>query len=333
MFEGAKLDGYLRGALGVHGEMRIEQVAGGQSNPTYYVTYDDRRLVLRKQPAQVLPSAHAVDREYRVLRALAHSGVPVPPAILYCDDRSVVGTHFYVMERLDGRVLSDVTLPGLEPAERAAMYDAMVETLAALHALDPAAVGLADFGKPGNYFARQIGRWTKQWELSRTRDVPDLDLLAAWLPANIPQGDETRIAHGDYRLGNLLFHPTEPRVIGVLDWELSTLGHPLADVAYNCIAWHMGTGDLGPARGLMGLDLASLGIPSEHAYVARYCALTGREPIGAFHLAFALFRSAVIFEGIAARAQSGHAVAADAAAVGRYSGVFARKAVELAGIG
>jgi aminoglycoside phosphotransferase (APT) family kinase protein len=217
-------------------------------------------------------------------------------------------------------------------AERAALYDAMCTTLAALHAIDPADVGLADYGKPGNYYARQIARWTRQWELSKTRDVPSFERLAAWLPAHVPPGDETRVAHGDYRLGNLMFHPVEPRVVGVLDWELSTLGHPLADVAYNCIAWHMAEADAGPARGLQGADLAALAIPSEDAYVARYCALTGRERIGPFHLAFALFRSAVIFEGIAARARAGHAVARDAADVGRYGVIFAEKAAAIAGL-
>jgi aminoglycoside phosphotransferase (APT) family kinase protein len=330
MLDHQRLDDFLRGALGgLAGAMRIEPVAGGQSNPTYFITYDNRRLVLRKQPAEVLPSAHAVDREYRVLTALAVTDVPVPRTLLFCDDRSVVGTMFYVMERLDGRVFSDVALPAQTPAERAAMYASMVRTLAKLHAVDPAAVGLGDYGKPGNYYVRQITRWSKQWERSKTREVPDLDRLVRWLPANVPPGDETTIAHGDYRLGNLMFHPSEPHVIGVLDWELSTLGHPLADVAYNCIAWHMGPDDLSAARGLRGLDLPALGIPTEDQYVSTYCGFTGRPPIGTFHMAFAFFRSAVIFEGIAARAQAGHAVAADAAEVGRYGIVFARRAVEL----
>jgi aminoglycoside phosphotransferase (APT) family kinase protein len=211
---------------------------GGQSNPTFFASLGDSRLVVRKKPAgQVLPSAHAVDREFRVISALATTAVPVPRALLFCDDTSVVGTPFYVMQRLDGRVFHDAALPGITHAERRAMYLAMAETLARLHDIDPAEVGLADYGRPGNYFERQVKRWSGQYQAARWRDLPDLDHLISWLPANLPPEEPTRLCHGDFRIGNLMFHPTEPRVIGVLDWELSTLGQPLADVAFSAIGW------------------------------------------------------------------------------------------------
>ncbi|MBV9757843.1 MAG: phosphotransferase family protein [Alphaproteobacteria bacterium] len=329
-FDLARLDRFLGEALGVRGPMVIERIGGGQSNPTYFVSYPDRRLVLRKQPAgPVLPSAHAVDREFRVLRALAATEVPVPRALLFHAERDVVGTPFYVMERLDGRVFHDAALAQADRADRRAMYVAMAETLARLHDVDWRAAGLADFGRPGNYFTRQIARWTKQWELARFRDIPDLQLLAERLPGMIPEDDETTIVHGDYRIGNIMFAPAQPRVLAVLDWELSTLGHPLADLAFNCLIWRSRPEEYG---GVLGLDLEPLGIPAEAEYLEHYYRRrrTGSGArLGTFHLAFAMFRFAVIFEGIAARARAGTAAADNAAAVGDLSLAFARHGASL----
>ena len=328
-FEADRLDAYLRRSLPeLRGGMEIERVAGGQSNPTFFVTYGQRRLVLRKQPpGQLLPSAHAVDREYRVITALAQTDVPVPRTILYSDDRDVVGTPFYLMECLDGRVFSDCALPGVAPDERRRMYASFAETLAALHNVDPAVIGLADYGKAGNYFARQIARWSRQWELSLTRDNPGIERLIDWLPQHIPEDDTTSIAHGDYRIGNVMFHAREPRVIAVLDWELSTLGHPLADLAHSCIAWHSRPEEYG---GLIGTDHEALGIPGEADYAAAYYAASRHGArMTPFHLAFALFRFAVIFEGIAARAKAGTAAAANASEVGHLAVNFAQRAVEV----
>lgn len=328
-FDPGALDAFLKEKVaGVSGAMRLERISGGQSNPTFFVTYGDRRLVLRKQPpGELLPSAHAVDREYRVISALAGTGVPVPPAVLYCDDRAVVGTPFYVMERVAGRVFHDCTLPGVPPEARGAMYASMAETLAALHNVDYVAAGLGDYGKPGNYFARQIARWTRQWELSRTRDDENIDRLVAWLPAHVPVDDTTTIAHGDYRIGNLMFHPTEPKVVALLDWELSTLGHPLADLAHSAMAWLSLPEEYG---GLRGLDLAALGIPDLETYQSAYFAHARHGArMTNFHMAFALFRWSVIFEGIAARAEAGNAASDDAAATGRLAAAFARRAADL----
>ncbi|MFZ5525188.1 MAG: phosphotransferase family protein [Pseudomonadota bacterium] len=313
---------------GCQGPMRLERIHGGQSNPTFFVYVGDQALVLRKQPpGELLPSAHAVDREFRVQQALADTGVPVPRMRAFCDDRAVIGTPFYVMDKLDGRVLSSQAIPELPPAQRRACWLAMAETLARLHAVDWAALGLADYGKPGNFFARQIGRWTRQWQASRTREDANIERLITWLPAHIPPGDETTIVHGDFRLGNLMFHPTEPRVIAVLDWELSTLGHPLADAAYSAMGFHTAPSAF---DGLKGLDLTALGLPTQAEYLAHYQASSGRtEAVSNFHLAFSLFRFAVILEGISARAQSGNAAAEDAVAVGRQSAAFAQAAVEL----
>ena len=325
----SRVDRFLRSRIpGLAGTPRFTPIAGGQSNPTYFVDYDDRSLVLRKQPGgELLPSAHAVDREYRVMAALAATGVPVPRMVLFHPERDVVGTPFFVMERVQGRVFGAYALHGCDPDERRAMYESMAETMAGLHRVVPTAVGLGDFGKPGNYFARQVARWARQWEMSQTRPNPWLDRLIEWLPDHLPEGEEVAICHGDFRMGNLMFHPTEPRVVAVLDWELSTLGHPLADVAYNAMAWRTLPSEYG---GLLGLDLASLGIPDEAAYLERYYAVAGREDRAMpFHFAIALFRFAVIFEGIAARAAAGNAAAANAAAAGRLGPAFARRAVEI----
>lgn len=323
-----RLEAFLKGAIeGLTGEMRLEPIAGGQSNPTFFVSFDNRAMVLRKQPeGKVLPSAHAVDREFRIMQALATTDVPVPKMLLYHAGREVVGTPFYVMERLQGRIFSAYAAPELHSSERRAIYLAMAETMARLHKVDWAAIGLADYGRPGSYFTRQIARWTRQWNMSRTRENADLERLIAWLPSNIPDERETSISHGDFRLGNLMFHPTEARVVGVLDWELSTLGHPLADVAFNCIAYHTLPSEYG---GLRGLDLAALGIPSQADYLAHYYQHSGRrDGVTGFHFAFALFRLAVIFEGIAARAAQGSAVAGNAAEVGQLGRAFASRAVE-----
>ncbi len=324
-----RLDDHLRQTLpGLSGPMRLERIAGGQSNPTYFVSYTDRRLVLRKQPpGKLLPSAHAVDREYRVIAALTATDVPAPRAVLFCGDPAVIGTPFYVMERLDGRVFHDATLPGIGPEARRRMFRSMAETLAALHNVEPQACGLADYGRAGNYFVRQIRRWSHQWAISQTRDDANIDRLIAWLPEHVPSDELSTIVHGDYRIGNLMFHPTEPRVIAVLDWELSTLGHPLADLAHSCIAWQSRPDEYG---GLLGLDLTSLGIPSSSEYQADYSgAFHHGSLMTNFHTAFALFRWAVIFEGIAARARVGNATGENASETGRLAGVFAKRAADL----
>jgi aminoglycoside phosphotransferase (APT) family kinase protein len=307
--------------------MRLQSIGGGQSNPTFFVDFDNHRMVLRKKPeGDVLPSAHAVDREYRVMRALARTALPVPPTVLFHAGDEVVGTSFYVMDRVEGRVFADNALPGLAPTERRAIYLAMAETLAQLHRVDWRAAGLADFGREGLFFQRQLRRWTQQWALSKTRENPAIDQLIAWLGAHMPDDDTTTLAHGDFKLNNLMFHPTEPRVVAVLDWELSTLGHPLADVAFNTVPWRTLPTEFG---GIRGLDLQALGIPSEQDYLAHYQSAIGGGALPApFHWAFAFMRWAVIFEGIAARAQRGNAVADNAAEVGALSVAMAQRGLE-----
>jgi aminoglycoside phosphotransferase (APT) family kinase protein len=329
-FDPARLAPYLKARLPqLEGPMSVARIGGGQSNPTYRLRFAAGEMVLRKQPGgALLPSAHAVDREHRVMAALHTTDVPVPRMLHLCEDRAVIGTLFYVMEALDGRVVHDSSIPGVMPAERAAMYDSMNDVLARLHRVDWQAVGLEGFGRPGGYFARQVSRWTRQWHASKTREIPEIDHLVAWLPENLPAGaDETTIVHGDFRLGNLMFHPNEPRVIAILDWELSTLGHPLADLAHNCLLWHA---TQAMYYGVEDLDQKALGIPAEAEYVRRYCERTGRAGgLDTFHLAFAMFRFAVIFEGIAQRALIGTAAAADAEQVGRLSVDYARRAFAL----
>jgi aminoglycoside phosphotransferase (APT) family kinase protein len=328
-FDAARLDAYLRSGLPgrAAGPMTLERISGGQSNPTFFLFYPDAgtRLVLRKKPpGPLLPSAHAVDREYRILKALAGSAVPVPPVLLFEADEGVVGTPFYLMERLEGRVFHDTALPGVTAGDRAAMYFAMAETLAALHGFDWQAAGLADYGKPGNYYARQIARWGRQWRETKTQDIPAVDRVFGWLAEHLDETPETTIVHGDFRLGNLMFAPDRPEVIAVLDWELSTLGHPLSDVAFSCLPWHST-----PAMyaGIVGLDRQALGIPTQAAYLDRYCRAAGRaEGPGRFHLAFSLLRFAVILDGIAARAKAGNAAAENAVAVGEMAESFALRA-------
>jgi len=279
------------------GELQVGQFQRGASNPTFLLTAGGRRYVMRKKPpGQLLASAHQVDREYRVMKALGEVGFPVPVMRAFCDDESVAGTPFYVMDFLEGRIFRDARLPGFDPAGRSAIYDSLNETLARLHGVDYAAIGLADYGRPGNYFERQVGRWTKQYRGAETELIPEMEQLIQALPGRIPADDTTTIAHGDYRLENVMFHPIEPRIIAVLDWELSTLGHPLADVGYNCILWHSNSESWGT---LDGIDLASSGIPTEQAYVDAYVRRTGRE-IGDwnFYLAFSIFRLASIGQGV-----------------------------------
>lgn len=276
----------------------LSQFNRGASNPTYLISAGAQRWVLRKKPpGELLASAHQVDREYRVMAALSSIGFPVPRMRAFCDDVSVLGTAFYVMDFLAGRIFRDARLPGLEPAERAAIYDNLNATLARLHQVDFAAIGLADFGRPGNYFQRQIDRWTKQYRGAETEAIPEMERLIAELPARIPASDELSIAHGDYRLENVMFHPTEPRIIAVLDWELCTLGHPLADIAYGCIVYHSTSESWGT---LAGVDLRTAGIPDEASYVATYCRRSGREAIPGFnvYLAFSMFRLAAIGQGV-----------------------------------
>jgi aminoglycoside phosphotransferase (APT) family kinase protein len=368
------LSQHIEGVDYAHGPLTLEKIGEGQSNPTFFVNAGARRLVLRKQPpGELLPSAHAIDREYRIMGALAATNVPVPTMIAYCEDKSVIGTAFYVMERIDGAVMANYALPEIAAPQRQGYYDAAAKTLAQLHSVDLEKTQLADYGKPGNYFARQIARWTRQWQASKTGENADVEMLVAWLPEHIPSSEITSIAHGDFRFGNLMFariggkssetapqvlpiadprgapqrgdrgtavgehtcaenggvRLTAPQVLAVLDWELSTLGHPLADLAFFCMAWHMPPSAF---EGLRGLDLAALGVPTQAEFVARYQAEGGcREPLLPFHLAFSMFRFAVILEGVKARGLAGNASASNAANVGALGQEFARAAVGLIG--
>jgi aminoglycoside phosphotransferase (APT) family kinase protein len=310
------------------GPLTIEQFKGGQSNPTFKLTTPRRNYVMRAKPgpvAKLLPSAHAVEREYRVLAALAPTDVPVGRVYGLCEDESVIGRAFYIMEFVDGRVLWEQALPGMTPSQRFAIYDEMNRVIAALHTIDPEQVGLSGFGRPGNYFARQIGRWTKQYQASETEKIAEMDRLIEWLPPHIPSDEETAIVHGDFRLDNLIFHPTEPRILAVLDWELSTLGHPLADFSYHCMGFHIAPTQF---RGIAGLDLDALGIPDEQQYIDMYCRRTGRTGIGNwnFYMAYNCFRLAAIVQGIMKRAVDGTASSPQAFEAGRR----ARPLAELA---
>jgi aminoglycoside phosphotransferase (APT) family kinase protein len=329
-FETASLDAYVRERFGVP-LLSVERIGGGQSNPTYCVTTGAARYVLRKQPnGPILKGAHAIDREYRVLEALAKTDIPVPRPVVFEADPKVLGTPFYVMERLEGRVFHDASLPGLPREERQALYLAMAETLARLHGVDPATVGLADFGRPGDYFERQLNRWSRQWQESPTKNIPALDRLIERLTEQRPADDgRLAIVHGDYRMGNLMFHAIEPRIIGILDWELATLGHPLADLGFAAMAWHSRPEDYG---GIAGLDLKALGIPSEAEFVAHYRAQAVNSPrLLPFHIAFAFFRFAVIFVGIADRAQQGNAAGGNAEEIAPLAARFAEIGLTLMG--
>jgi len=337
-FDVGALERHLRERLdGFEGPLSVEQFKGGQSNPTYKLVTPRAVYVMRSKPgpvAKLLPSAHAVEREFRVMRALHGTDVPVPRMLLLCEDEGVIGRAFYVMEYMDGRVLWDQSLPSLDNAGRAQVYDEMNRVIAALHTVDFKAVGLAEYGKPGNYFDRQIARWSKQYQASITEPIDAMDRLIDWLPAHIPPSarDERQVSivHGDYRLDNLAFHATEPRIIAVLDWELSTLGHPLADFSYHCMSWHISPKN-GFGRGIGGLDLEALGIPDEREYVRRYCERTGRPDPDAvmadwnFYMAYNLFRMAGILQGIAKRIEVGTASSEQA----RLSAAGARPLAEM----
>lgn len=312
------------------GPLQVEQFKGGQSNPTFLLTTPGQRYVLRrKPPGKLLPSAHAVDREYRVISALRPAGIPVARSFALCEDETVIGTAFYIMEFVQGRVFWDQALPGMAPEERRAIYDEMNRVIAALHQVDYTAAGLGDYGKPGSYLERQIARWTKQYRASQTEQIEAMEHLIEWLPQHLPRNDQTAIVHGDYRLDNLMFHPSEPRVLAVLDWELSTLGHPLADFAYHCMSWHL---EPQLFRGIGGLELGPLGIPSETEYIRRYCERTGLAtpeqlaPDWNFYLAYNMFRIAAILQGIARRWEDGTASSEEA----RANGARARPMAELA---
>ena len=328
-FEIARLERWLgEHVAGFRGPVQVERFAGGQSNPTYRLIAPSGRYVLRKKPEGVLlPSAHAVDREYRAMTALRDTPVPVPRTFGYCDDAAVIGTPFFVMDCVDGRIFWDPSLPELSRDERGALWDDVNRVVAALHRVHVDAVGLADYGRPGNYFERQIARWTRQYRASATEPIEAMEHLIDWLPKHVPRGDETTLVHGDLRLDNMIVHPTEPRVVALLDWELSTLGHPLADLSYHVMTWRLTAGEF---RGMAGRDLAALGIPDEASYVAAYCERTGRAPIDPaeweFHLAFSMFRLAAILQGIARRAEEGTAASAEAVETGRKARPIAEAA-------
>lgn len=326
-FDTGALESWLQAHLpGFHGPLSVEMFKGGQSNPTYKLVTPARSYVMRSKPgpvARLLPSAHAIEREFAVMRGLSGTDVPVPTMHVLCEDEAVIGRAFYVMEFMEGRVLWDQALPGMTPQARGQIYDEMNRVIAALHTVDFAARGLAAYGRPGNYFERQIGRWSKQYHASITDPIEPMERLIEWLPANMPASarddGKVSIVHGDFRLDNLMFHPTEPRVIAVLDWELSTLGHPLADFSYHCMAWHIPPGAF---RGIGGLDLATLGIPGEADYIRLWCERTGLATPESlrgdwnFYLAYNLFRLAAILQGIAGRARDGTASSAQAERAG-----------------
>ena len=336
-FDVGVLTAYLEQNMpGFKGPLQVEIFNGGQSNPTYKLITPSQSYVMRAKPgpvAKLLPSAHAVEREFKVMSGLQGTDVPVAKMHCLCEDESVIGRMFYVMEFIAGRVLWDQALPGMTNAQRGEIYDEMNRVISALHKVKFAERGLANYGKPGNYFERQIGRWSKQYTASITTPIPEMDSLMAWLPMNIPLSarDETMtsIVHGDFRLDNLMFHPTEPRVLAVLDWELSTLGHPLADFSYHCMSWHI---PKAMGRGIAGQDLAALGIPDEDSYIHAYCERTGITTPDAlradwnFYLAYNMFRIAAILQGIAKRVEAGTASSAQAKA----SGDTARPMAQLA---
>ena len=321
----AELPGFPAGA-----RLAVRQFEGGQSNPTFLLAAGGEEYVLRKQPpGELLPSAHQVDREYRVMKALASTPVPVPRMHLLCEDPSVIGTKFYVMEKVEGRVYASPLMPEAAPAERAPIYRHLADVLAALHAVSPEAVGLGGFGRPGNYYERQISRWSKQYVASRTEEIPEMDALMDWLPRNVPAAAETVVVHGDYRLGNAIVHPTEPRIAAVLDWELSTLGHPLADLGYVCQTYYADEDD---QHGLNRPNLRALGIPTEEEFVARYCEMAGRDGIEnwRFYLIYNLFRSAAIIQGVYRRGLDGNASSETALGFAGYCRVRAARAWRLA---
>jgi len=334
-FDVTRLENYLaKNIAGFSGPLDARQFKGGQSNPTYLLTTPQRRYVLRrKPPGKLLPSAHAVDREFRVIAALHAQGFPVAEPMVLCNDADVIGTAFYVMGHVDGRVLWEPEMPDSTPAERAITYDAMNATLAKLHAFDPQAIGLADFGRGENYVARQVERWSKQYRASETETVEAMERLIAWLPQHLPPQGPVRLVHGDFRLDNMILSAGEPKVLAVLDWELSTLGDPLADFSYHLMQWHMPRSDSGADTGsLVGCNLAALGIPSLEAYVESYVKRTGLDPRPhlTFYLAYNFFRLAAIIQGIVGRVRDGTATSAHAAARAQMVRPLAEKAWEFA---
>lgn len=330
-FDAAVLGRFLEDRLGPsRGTFRLERIGGGQSNPSYFLDWNDLRLVLRKQPrGPILKGAHAIDREYRVLEALAPGDVPVPPPVLFHADPDLLGTPFYLMERVAGRIFTDTALRDLPASERRPVWMAVADALATMHAVRPEDVGLGDFGRPGSYFERQIARWDRQYRASPSGPIPAIERLHAWLAANLPDDDgAVALCHGDFRLGNLMFHPTEPLVVAILDWELSTLGHPLADLGFCAMPWHTSADEYG---GLLGHDLAEMRLPGEAEFVARYMnARPGSAPLLPFHKAFALYRFAVIFVGIADRVRAGSAADPEAAKLAPLAERFAIRALEIA---
>lgn len=335
-FDLTRLDQFMQAHVqGYGGELQLERFKGGQSNPTFKLSAGGKNYVLRRKPSGVLlPSAHAVDREFRVMQALAGTDVPVPRVYALCGDPEVIGTAFYIMECVEGRILWDPSLPGMTPVQRAAHFDELNRVMAALHRVDPQAVGLGDYGKPGNYIERQVGRWSKQYRAAETETVDAANQLMAWLPQHIPAGEQVAIVHGDYRLDNVIFHPTEPRILAVLDWELSTLGHPLVDFAYHCMTWHISSAG---SRGLADLDLPALGIPTEQQYLQTYLKRIGRADVQAvsdadwtYYMVFNLFRAASISQGIMARALQGNASNVAALEAGKSARPLAEQAWALA---
>ncbi|MSO77771.1 MAG: phosphotransferase family protein [Alphaproteobacteria bacterium] len=329
-FDEDRLAGYLRDRLpDATGRLDVVQFAYGQSNPTYRLRFPHGDYVLRKKPpGELLPSAHQIDREYRVQAALAQTDVPVAKPILYCDDAGIVGTPFYLMQYMAGRVFTDSALPGVSPADRHAMYLSLAETLARLHRVDVDAVGLGDFGRPGNYYARQIARWSRNFRETKTRDIADMERLMDWLPGHVPEGEERpTIVHGDYRFGNVMFHPAEPRIVAIFDWEISTLGHPLADLAHVAVLYRTAPDEY---WGVLGRDLAREGIPSEAEFEAAYRRVAGRaDGLTPFHLVYALFRFAAILDGVRARGLAGNAAADNAEEIGRLALAMAGRAVTI----
>ena len=319
-FDENALDRYLKNNLaGYTGASRVQQFEGGQSNPTFLLTAGGKQYVMRKKPpGKLLPSAHQVEREYRVMKALEKTTVPVPKMLLLCEDDSIIGTPFFLMEYVSGRVLGDLTLPDMTPEERRAIYLDMIGVLAALHALDYVSLGLEDYGKTGNYFSRQIGRWSKQYVAAKTDEIASMERLMTHLPEYVPEDDTSCIVHGDFRMENMLFHPTEPKVAALLDWELSTLGHPLGDLGYSCMPYHSGVAG---KPSLIGLTGPETGIPTEQEFVAEYCRLTGRQSIKNlnFYLAFSYFRLASILQGVYKRGIMGTASSTEAIERGRMA--------------
>ncbi|MCP4624926.1 MAG: phosphotransferase [bacterium] len=327
-FDDIALDLYLKNNLkGYAGSLKVLQFEGGQSNPTFLLTAGGTEYVMRKKPpGKLLPSAHQVEREFRVMKALDQSDVPVPRMGLLCEDENIIGTPFFVMEHVQSRLLEDIALPDMAPQERRTLYFDLIRVLAALHSVDYTARGLDSFGKPGNYFSRQIGRWSKQYVAAKTDEIESMERLMEYLPANVPDDDTSCIVHGDYRMGNMLLHPTEPRIVAVVDWELSTLGHPLGDLGYSCMFYHSGIVGRASLDDQAG---SATGIPSEEEFLAEYCRLTGREgiPNWNFYLAFSFFRLASILQGVYKRGIMGNASSSEAMKRGR----LAREIADLAG--